>query len=140
MTCGTVFSHQRSVVRKYCSKKCEAEGRTVRPLDRMHNGRPTRLNSAGYVFVWEPDHPASYSGWLLEHRLVAEQTLGRRLNRTEEVHHINRDKTDNRVENLVVLSGSDHAYITALDNWRDLRDLKATVSRYRELYGDLPEE
>lgn len=98
------------------------------------------MNAAGYVMVWEPDHPASYSGWLLEHRLVAEKTLGRRLDRADEVHHINRNKSDNRPENLVVLSGPDHSYITALDNWRDLRELKTQLARYRELYGDLPEE
>ncbi|NDZ63566.1 HNH endonuclease [Streptomyces cyaneofuscatus] len=91
--------------------------------------------------VWEPEHPNAYgAGWVLEHRLVAEQTLGRRLASSDEVHHINRNKIDNRPENLVVLSGGDHAHITALDNWRDLRDLKAEVARYRELYGPLPEE
>lgn len=140
VTCGTGFRHQRSVSRKYCSKPCEANGRMVRALSRSHNGRPARINAAGYVMVWEPDHPASYSGWLLEHRLVAEQTLGRRLGRADEVHHINRNKADNRAENLVVLSGPDHSYITALDNWRDLKELKGQLARYRELYGELPEE
>lgn len=90
--------------------------------------------------VWEPGHVASYGGWLLEHRLVAEAALGRRLDRIDEVHHINRNKSDNRLENLVVLSGPDHAQITALDNWRDLRELKTQLARYRELYGELPEE
>lgn len=139
-TCGTVFRHQRSVNRKYCSRQCQGYGQMVRRLDRTHNGRPARLNSAGYVFVWEPEHPACYEGWLLEHRLVAEQVLGRRLERVDEVHHINRDKADNRPENLVVLSGSDHSYITALDNWRDIKVLKAQLARYRELFGELPEE
>ncbi|MFI1928347.1 HNH endonuclease [Streptomyces sp. NPDC020377] len=138
--CGDRFSHRRSSVRKYCSKACDANGRMVRVLDREHNGRPARINAAGYVMIWEPDHPACYDGWLLEHRLVAERTLGRRLETADEVHHINRDKTDNRPENLVVLSGPDHSYITALDNWRDLKELKSQLARYRELYGDLPEE
>jgi hypothetical protein len=53
-----------------------------------------------------------------EHVLVAEQTLGRHLERDERVHHVNLRKRDNRPENLVVTNQSEHsrwhATITAL--------------------------
>jgi hypothetical protein len=42
------------------------------------------------------------------HRLLMEQSIGRRLRRNEHVHHINGDKRDNRLEILVVRSARDH--------------------------------
>lgn len=44
----------------------------------------------------------------LEHRHVMEQILGRPLKRNELVHHINQDRTDNRPENLELMSASEH--------------------------------
>lgn len=50
------------------------------------------------------------------HRWVMEQHLGRKLNRNEVVHHINGDPHDNRIENLQIMSQSDHMKLEC-KNW-----------------------
>ena len=69
----------------------------------------------GYIKLWLPDHPmADKGGEVYEHRLVMSQKLGRPLQRYEHVHHKNGDKTDNRPENLEILSNAEHGTIKDL--------------------------
>src|SRR5262245_60887945 len=59
------------------------------------------IDKSGYVLIWLPGHPeANRHGQVREHRVVMAQILGRPLLRAEVVHHKNKDKQDNRPENL----------------------------------------
>lgn len=67
------------------------------------------LDKFGYVLIHYPEHPDSDSqGYIREHRLAMEQSIGRRLEKDELVHHRNEQRDDNRIENLELISKGKH--------------------------------
>lgn len=76
-------------------------------MDSFHRGYIVTWN--GYRRVRCPDHPlADGKGYVGEHILVMETTIGRQLAEQERVHHINGVKDDNRPENLRLMSDPEH--------------------------------
>ena len=75
-------------------------------------------DTRGYILVYCPTHPnAMKDGYIAEHRLVMSNHIRRPLKKEERVHHINNNKSDNRLENLQLfstekehLSQAPHAY------------------------------
>lgn len=68
-----------------------------------------RIASNGYVELCMPGHPKRHKqNMVFEHIVVAETMIGRPLNDDEEVHHINKNRADNRPENLEVLTVTEH--------------------------------
>lgn len=97
---------------KFCSRKCGSESRKA-ILDipsSLALGSRKVDKRKGYIYVYAPYHPKAGSwGYVYEHRLVIEKSLGRYLETEEHVHHRNGKRWDNRLCNLEVLSASDHA-------------------------------
>lgn len=87
--------------RLYCSMTCRnAADSEKRP---PNYAGPSRM-AMGYVIV---DHPSG-KGRIYEHRLVAEQVIGRPLCPGEVVHHRDENRANNHPDNLQVMTRAEH--------------------------------
>lgn len=69
-----------------------------------------KTRADGYIAIYFPDHPKSNKdGYIMEHDLVMECFIGRWLKDDEIVHHKNKKRDDNRIENLQLMTKSEHA-------------------------------
>lgn len=94
---------------KYCSVRCY--GISKRGENNSNYKCGGFIDPDGYRKISKPFNKRKHKKdfYIQEHRLVMEKHLGRPLKKWEIVHHINGNKIDNRVKNLVVTTQSIHA-------------------------------
>ena len=79
----------------------------------------------GYMAIYFPEHPqANSEGFIMEHHLVMECFIGRHLREDEVVHHINHIRDDNRLENLKLMTFTEHARLHMIERHQKLREEK----------------
>lgn len=79
------------------------------------------FDDKGYVLIRVgKDHPLAHSNDFAYEHLVVWVSAGKpRPNPWEVLHHKNREKTDNRIENLEVVSSSEHGRLHSAEQGRD---------------------
>lgn len=69
----------------------------------------TKMDTNGYKYIYAPGHPwANKSGKIYEHVYVVCMSIGRKLDKDECVHHKDRDRTNNSLDNLQLMTHSEH--------------------------------
>lgn len=106
------FLHKKRKQRRCCvhrcfgwrvsKKMCETHYREILKYGKIRHKKEKRaskgsghLDKSGYIRVTRKDRTQTF-----QHRQVMEEFLGRRLTRTEYVHHKNGIRADNRLDNL----------------------------------------
>jgi len=62
------------------------------------------VDKSGYILIYNPEHPRASYGYVREHILVMEEAIGRQLKKEEIVHHIDEDKGNNYIGNLILFA------------------------------------
>lgn len=85
---------------KICGDKLAGEKRSGRGVGRSENNKYYRSTRKDRKYI---------------HRKIMEEFLGRELLTSEQIHHKNGNKKDNRIENLELMTNSEHQKLHALE-------------------------
>lgn len=132
--CGKTFLSPRSQApfRVFCSQKCKQEVRKEMLSEKFSgSGNPMWKggepgHSDGYTLHLDRSHPYAVNGYVLKHRIVVEKHIRKKcqdskllerignsfyLRQDTVVHHIDGDRKNNKISNLIACTKRAHAQI-----------------------------
>ena len=116
---GSAFRPGKMCKVSKCDRQAKAKGYCGCHYQRLRSGKPMKdpynssfqvgarkITKLGYVVVKTRERRKLIGGpmWRLEHQVFMERKIGRSLKKHENVHHLNGNRADNRIENLELWS------------------------------------
>jgi hypothetical protein len=117
--CGNTYTvnlRRRLAISRFCSRSCRGSG--PNPKKAVTGEKHPKYVPVGTRRVWKGVPGVQVKtdqGWEREHRVVAQPGTN------QVVHHINGDPTDNRQENLEIMTQAEHARLHLPERKRDKR-------------------
>ena len=107
--CGTVRPVLLRSLKRGLALSCgciRAEKQKLRGPEHPHYRGGKSHDTNGYITLTSKIHGRNHQA--REHRVMMEEHIGRKLTPNEVVHHKNENKSDNRIENLQVMTRAEH--------------------------------
>lgn len=100
----------------FCSFKCsslnniEIHNKNVKNNYKLSgNYKNGKIIVDGYIYIMNKKHPnKTKDDYVCEHILIMEDKIKRYLNNNEIIHHIDKNKMNNNIENLQLMTISEH--------------------------------
>lgn len=133
--CNQEYEAHPSVNKKFCSHSCYAKSLIGKHFKWNHKRRTPVWNEGKKMpeisgknhWNWKGGFYINDSGYKVfnsnavndgkktrEHRLIVEKHLGRNLKKNEHIHHIDGNKLNNDIKNLLIVNPTDHQRIHRL--------------------------
>lgn len=131
---------RKSLLCKNCyAKRHILELNNIQRMDRNPNWKGGIFKNGKYIGErLQNNHPRikmASNNNILQHRLIMAEHLGRDLEPWEIVHHKNGNKHDNRIENLELLTHSNHLQVTKMQ--QKIIELEQRIIELESMLGEV---
>lgn len=102
----------------------------IRPKGTKYQEGARKEDSRGYILIKKANK------WVLEHRFVMSEFIGREIKNNEHVHHKDGNRKNNNVDNLEIITRTQHGKLhhgVGNDKIKEIQELYRSKTKVREI-------